>query len=219
MRVLVVEDDRVLNQTLVESLRREGYRVDSAVDGTSALEVLAHQDLDVVLLDRDLPGMNGDAVCRTLVATRHPARILMLTAAAELTDRVAGLDLGADDYLSKPFAFAELLARVRALSRRQTETSHAPVLTFKELTVDTGRRIAEVRGVPLRLTPKEYGVLRLLAGVEGGYVTVEDFLDEVWLDPLDQTRGVVKVVIYGLRRKLGASLQIVFDPGFGYRLA
>ena len=218
VRVLVVEDDPAIAQTLVEALRREGYRVDGAGDGTTALEVLAHQDIDVVLLDRDLPGMNGDAVCRTMVATKHPARILMLTAAGTLSDRVHGLDLGADDYLAKPFAFAELLARVRALTRRGPAGARSPVAIFGEVTIDTGRRIAESRGKPLRLTPKEFGVLELLVCAEGGYVTVADFLDEVWLDPLDQTRGVVKVVVYGLRRKLGAHPRIEFHPGFGYRL-
>lgn len=218
MRVLVVDDDVDLASTLVEALRREGYRVDSAHDGISALEVLSQQSVDIVLLDRDLPGMHGDAVCRTLVATKHPARILMLTAAGDLADRVQGLDLGADDYLAKPFAFAELLARVRAMSRRADLGMRPPVMTFKALTVDSGRRTAEVGGVPLRLTPKEFGVLELLAQAQGGYVTVDDFIDEVWLDPLDQTRGVVKVVVYGLRRKLPRGPQIQFDPGFGYRL-
>lgn len=218
MRVLVADDDVDLASTLVEALRREGYRVDSAHDGISALEVLSQQSVDIVLLDRDLPGMHGDAVCRTLVATKHPARILMLTAAGDLADRVQGLDLGADDYLAKPFAFAELLARVRAMSRRADLGMRPPVMTFKALTVDSGRRTAEVGGVPLRLTPKEFGVLELLAQAQGGYVTVDDFIDEVWLDPLDQTRGVVKVVVYGLRRKLPRGPQIQFDPGFGYRL-
>lgn len=218
MRVLVVDDDVDLASTLVEALRREGYRIDSAHDGISALEVLSQQSVDIVLLDRDLPGMHGDAVCRTLVATKHPARILMLTAAGDLADRVQGLDLGADDYLAKPFAFAELLARVRAMSRRADLGMRPPVMTFKALTVDSGRRTAEVGGVPLRLTPKEFGVLELLAQAQGGYVTVDDFIDEVWLDPLDQTRGVVKVVVYGLRRKLPRGPQIQFDPGFGYRL-
>lgn len=219
MRVLVVEDDPVMSQTLVESLRREGYRVDHAPDGTAALEILAHHDIDVVLLDRDLPGMNGDAVCRTLVSVEHPARILMLTAAGTLADRVQGLDLGADDYLAKPFAFAELLARVRALTRRGSASSRPPVLTHCGVTVDTVRRTAELRGIPLRLTPKEYGVLELLVAAEGGYLTVDELLDEVWLDPLDQTRGVVKVVVYGLRGKLGTPPRIQFDSGFGYRLA
>lgn len=218
MRLLVVEDDATLAQTLVEALRREGYRVDGVSDGTSALEVLAHQEVDVVLLDRDLPGLGGDAVCRTLMAINHPARILMLTAAGDLADRVAGLDLGADDYLAKPFAYAELLARVRALTRRAETGSRPPVVTYQDLTIDTGRRAAELRGVPLRLTPKEYGVLELLASAQGDHVSVEDLIDEVWLDPLDQTRGVVKVVVYGLRRKLRHGPAILFDSGFGYRL-
>lgn len=216
--MLVVEDDPGMAEMLVESLRREGYRVDGVNDGTSALEVLAHHDVDVVLLDRDLPGMDGDAVCRTLVAINHPARILMLTAAGGIADRVQGLDLGADDYLAKPFAFAELLARVRALGRRTEVVARSPVVTFKALTLDSGRRLAEVGGVPIRLTPKEFGVLEALAHAQGGFVTVDELIDAVWLDPLDQTRGVVKVVVYGLRRKLPRGPAIHFAPGRGYRL-
>lgn len=218
MRVLVVEDDPNLRQSLVEALRREGYLVSEAGDGNAALAVLGGQDVELVLLDRDLPGLDGDAVCRTLIALRHPARVLMLTAAGTLADRVAGLDLGADDYLAKPFAFTELLARMRALTRRQ-EVRPAPVVTVGDLTIDTGRRLVERGGRPVRVTSKEFGVLACLAQADGGFVTVDDLLEEVWEDPYERTRGVVKVVVYGLRRKLGDPDLIDSSAGHGYRLA
>ncbi len=218
MRVLVVEDDPNLRQSLVEALRREGYLVSEAGDGNAALAVLGSQDVELVLLDRDLPGLDGDAVCRTLIALRHPARVLMLTAAGTLADRVAGLDLGADDYLAKPFAFTELLARMRALTRRQ-EVRPAPVVTVGDLTIDTGRRLVERGGRPVRVTSKEFGVLACLAQADGGFVTVDDLLEEVWEDPYERTRGVVKVVVYGLRRKLGYPDLIDSSAGHGYRLA
>lgn len=218
MRVLVVEDDPNLRQSLVEALRREGYLVSEAGDGNAALAVLGSHDVELVLLDRDLPGLDGDAVCRTLIALRHPARVLMLTAAGTLADRVAGLDLGADDYLAKPFAFTELLARMRALTRRQ-EVRPAPVVTVGDLTIDTGRRLVERGGRPVRVTSKEFGVLACLAQADGGFVTVDDLLEEVWEDPYERTRGVVKVVVYGLRRKLGYPDLIDSSAGHGYRLA
>lgn len=218
MRVLVVEDDPNLRQSLVEALRREGYLVSEAGDGNAALAFLGSHDVELVLLDRDLPGLDGDAVCRTLVALRHPARVLMLTAAGTLADRVAGLDLGADDYLAKPFAFTELLARMRALTRRQ-EVRPAPVVTVGDLTIDTGRRLVERGGRPVRVTSKEFGVLACLAQADGGFVTVDDLLEEVWEDPYERTRGVVKVVVYGLRRKLGYPDLIDSSAGHGYRLA
>ena len=218
MRVLVVEDDPNLRQSLVEALRREGYLVSEAGDGNAALAVLGSHDVELVLLDRDLPGLDGDAVCRTLIALRHPARVLMLTAAGTLADRVAGLDLGADDYLAKPFAFTELLARMRALTRRH-EVRPAPVVTVGDLTIDTARRLVERGGRPVRVTSKEFGVLACLAQADGGFVTVDDLLEEVWEDPYERTRGVVKVVVYGLRRKLGYPDLIDSSAGHGYRLA
>jgi DNA-binding response OmpR family regulator len=219
MRVLVVEDDPNLRQSVVEALRREGYLVSEAGDGHDALAILAAQDIELVLLDRDLPGLDGDAVCRTLMSLRHPARVLMLTAAGTLADRVAGLDLGADDYLAKPFAFTELLARMRALTRRNQDARPAPVLSVGDLTIDTTRRLVERGGRPIRVTSKEFGVLTCLAQADGGFVAVDDLLEEVWEDPYERTRGVVKVVIYGLRRKLGAPDLIDSVAGHGYRLA
>lgn len=219
MRVLVVEDDGSLRASLVDALRHEGYLVSEAREGGEALSMLASSEVDLVLLDRDLPGLDGDAVCRTMVSLRHPARILMLTAAGEMADRVAGLDLGADDYLAKPFGYPELLARMRALSRRDLSHRVPTVWQVGDLTVDTVRRFVERAGRPLRLTPKEFAVLELLIGADGGYVDVDDLLDQVWEDPYEQSRGVVKVTVYGLRKKLGPPPVIEFDAGFGYRLA
>jgi DNA-binding response OmpR family regulator len=219
MRVLVVEDDQNLRTSLVEALRHEGYLVSEAGEGGEALSTLASSEVDLVLLDRDLPGLDGDAVCRTMVALRHPARILMLTAAGDMAHRVAGLDLGADDYLAKPFGYPELLARMRALTRRSLGQRLPTIWQAGDLTVDTVRRFAERGGRPLRLTPKEFAVLELLLRADGGYVAVDDLLDEIWEDPYDQSRGVVKVTVYGLRKKLGLPPLIEFDSGFGYKLA
>jgi DNA-binding response OmpR family regulator len=217
MRVLLVEDEADLADTLAEGLRREGYLVDVARDGAAALSLAATTDIDVIVLDRDLPVLHGDAVCRTLVAQQYPARILMLTAAAALGDRVSGLDLGADDYLAKPFAYLELLARIRALGRRSGAASNA-VLEHSGVRLDTSRRIAEREGHPVRLTLKEFGVLEALLGARGGWVTAEELLDDVWDEPLDRTRGVVKIVVHTLRRKLGAPAVIQSAVGYGYRM-
>ncbi|MDF1477838.1 response regulator transcription factor [Leifsonia sp. H3M29-4] len=170
------------------------------------------------MLDRDLPVLSGDAVCRTLVAERHPARILMLTAAGTLGDRVEGLDLGADDYLAKPFAYLELTARIRALARRRGAGGATGVLEAAGVRLDSVRRVAERDGVPVSLTPKEFGVLEALLVASGGYVRVEELLDEVWEDPRERTRGVVKVVVHTLRRKLGSPGIIHSSPGYGYRV-
>ena len=217
MRVLLVEDEADLADTLAEGLRREGYLVDVARDGAAALSLAATTDVDVIVLDRDLPVLHGDAVCRTLVSQRYPARILMLTAAGTLGDRVAGLDLGADDYLAKPFAYLELLARIRALGRRSGAASSA-VLERSGVRLDTARRIAERDGHPVRLTLKELGVLESLLAADGGWVTAEQLLDDVWDEPLDRTRGVVKIAVHTLRRKLGAPGVIESATGYGYRI-
>lgn len=216
MRVLLVEDEADLADSLADGLRREGYVVEVAGDGARALALAADSDVDVVVLDRDLPVLSGDAVCRTLVAQQYPARILMLTAAGTLDDRIAGLDLGADDYLAKPFAYLELLARIRALGRRTS--SAAVVLEHSGVRVDGSRRIAERDGHPVRLTIKEFGVLEALLAAGGGWVTAEALLDAVWDEPLDRTRGVVKIVIHTLRRKLGTPGVIQSAPGYGYRM-
>ena len=217
MRLLLVEDEPDLADTLADGLRREGYIVDVARDGAAALVAAARADVDVVVLDRDLPVLGGDAVCRTLVAQEYPARILMLTAAGTLGDRIEGLDLGADDSLAKPFAYLELLARIRALGRRARPQASA-VLEYAGVRLDVSRRIAERAGAPIRLTIKEFGVLETLLEAGGGYVTADELLDAVWDDPLNRTRGVVKIVVHTLRRKLGAPSVIESAAGYGYRM-
>ena len=218
MRLLIVEDEADLADTLADGLRREGYLVDVARDGASALAMAGANDIDVVVLDRDLPVLSGDAVCRTLVSQQHPARILMLTAAAAIGDRVEGLDLGADDYLAKPFAYVELLARIRALGRRGGSGGAGSVLELDGVRMDTARRIVERDGRPVRLTLKEFGVLESLLLADGGYVSADELLDDVWEEPLERTRGVVKIVVHTLRRKLGAPVVIQSAAGHGYRI-
>jgi len=170
-----------------------------------------------MILDRDLPVLSGDVVCRTLREQQHPVRILMLTAAGTLDDRVAGLDLGADDYLAKPVAYVELLARLRALTRRAAPT-HQVVLTLEGVRIDTARRIVERDGRPIALTPKELGVLEALLHAGGGHVTADELLAEVWDSGAERTRAVVKLTIHTLRRKLGAPDVIRTSPGLGYRI-
>jgi DNA-binding response OmpR family regulator len=218
MRLLLVEDEADLADTLADGLRREGYLVDVARDGGAALTMAGANDIDIVVLDRDLPVLSGDAVCRTLRSQHYPARILMLTAAGALDERIEGLDLGADDYLTKPFAYLELLARLRALGRREGGAAATPVLEFGGVRLDRGRRIAERDGTPVRLTLKEFGVLEVLLSANGGYVSADELLDEVWDEPRERTRGVVKIVVHTLRRKLGSPDVISSAPGYGYRM-
>jgi DNA-binding response OmpR family regulator len=217
MRLLLVEDEVDLADTLADGLRREGYLVDVAHTGAAALAMAGAVDVDLVILDRDLPVLSGDAVCRTLVSQSYPARILMLTAAGTLGDRIEGLDLGADDYLAKPFAYLELLARIRALGRRGPTASNS-MLEYAGVRLDMGRRIAERDGAPIRLTVKEFGVLESLLAATGGYVSAENLLDDVWDEPLERTRGVVKIVVHTLRRKLGEPAIIHSATGYGYRI-
>ncbi len=218
MRLLIAEDEADLAEALADGLRREGFTVDVVGDGSKALDHVATHDVDVVVLDRDLPVLHGDVVCRALVAAANPARILMLTAAGTLSDRLTGLELGADDYLAKPFAYLELLARIRALGRRGGPAGRNAVLERGGVRLDTARRIAERDGRPLRLTPKEMAVLQALLEADGGVLTPTRLLDEVWDDPFDRTRGVVKVVVHSLRRKLGDPPVIHTEAGHGYRI-
>lgn len=217
MRVLIVEDDLDLAETLVDGLRSEGYLVEHASDGARALSRIAATDVDLVILDRDLPVIDGDSVCRAMVAMSHPARILMLTAAGSLADRVDGLDLGADDYLSKPFAYVELVARLRALKRRDDPVIRR-VLEVGGVRLDPTRRIAERDGRPLQLTEKEFGVLEALLAADGGYMGITDLLDEVWDNPVQRSRSVVKVTVNSLRAKLGNPPVIASEAGHGYRI-
>lgn len=216
MRVMVVEDDRVLSDTLRDGLSAEGFTVDVALDGRTALDRLGEIDVDVLVLDRDLPGISGDQVCRSLREFNDDARVLMLTAASSVTDRVEGLDLGADDYLTKPFAFVELVARVRALGRRARAQS-APVIEHGNLRVDTVRRRAFVDHEPVRLSPKEFEVLEALVRADGAPLRSEQLLDIAWDTPDSLSGGVVRVLMHSLRKKIGHDL-IQFDKGHGYRI-
>jgi DNA-binding response OmpR family regulator len=216
MRVLVVEDQETLANRIAEGLRDQGMAVDVAYDGAAAVEVTAVNRYDVVVLDRDLPRVHGDAVCASLVAGPSPARILMLTAAAAVEDRVDGLNLGADDYLPKPFAFTELVARVRALSRRAPSTP--PVITRGDLTMDRARRRVSRDGRPVVLTRKEFGVLEAVLGADGAVVSAEELLESVWDEHADPFTNTVSVTMARLRRKLGDPPLIETVIGSGYRL-
>ncbi|MFD7310662.1 response regulator transcription factor [Promicromonospora sp. NPDC059942] len=219
MRVLVIEDEDVMAEAVALGLRRAGYAADIAVDGGRALELAGLNPYDVVLLDRDLPVLHGDEVCRRLVASGYPARILMLTAAGALDDKVGGLHLGADDYLTKPFAFLELLARVDALGRR-TVRATGPVLRFAGLEIDTARREVRRSGkpVPLTLTLKEYGVLVELVRADGAPVSAEELLARVWDENADPFTNAVRVTMVGLRNKLGDPPLVRTERGVGYRV-
>jgi DNA-binding response OmpR family regulator len=217
VRVLVVEDERVLADAIATGLRRETLAVDIAYDGAGALERTSVNEYDVVVLDRDLPKVHGDEVCRQLVAERNPARILMLTAAGDLDDKVEGLSIGADDYLAKPFAFAELVARVRALGRRAA-VPLPPVLERSGITLDSARRAVSRDGVPIDLTRKEFAVLEVLLRAEGAVVSSEQLLEKAWDEHIDPFTNVVRVTMMTLRKKLGDPAVIETVPGVGYRL-
>jgi DNA-binding response OmpR family regulator len=217
MRVLVVEDERLLADAVATGLRREGMAVDVAYDGTSADQRLAVNDYDVVVLDRDLPGVHGDDVCRDLVANRPDTRVLMLTAASDVTDRVDGLELGADDYLGKPFAFTELVARVRALGRRSREAI-PPVLDRDGLRLDPARQQVTRDGRPVRLGRKEFGVLEELMRADGAVVSAEQLLEKVWDENADPFTNVVRVTVMTLRKKLGEPRLVHTVVGAGYRI-
>jgi DNA-binding response OmpR family regulator len=217
MRVLIVEDDAELAEAIARGLRQEALAADVALDGERGLESALDNGYDVIVLDRDLPVLHGDEVCAQLVAAGCRGRILMLTAAGEIEDRVDGLALGADDYLPKPFAFAELVARVRALARR-AQPAIPPVLRHADLELDPGRRTA-VRGTrDLDLGPKEFGVLELLLAAGGRAVSAEELLERVWDEMADPFSTAVKVTISRLRRKLGEPPLIETVPQAGYRI-
>ncbi|GAA2574088.1 response regulator transcription factor [Actinomadura fulvescens] len=218
MRVLVVEDQADLVEILLEGLRGAGMAVDSALGGADALELLAVNEYDVVVLDRDLPDVHGDEVCRELISGGALTRVLMLTAAGAVDDRVEGLSIGADDYLAKPFDFAELVARIRALGRR-ARPPIPPVLVGGDLVMDTARRVATRAGRPLALTAKEFGVLEVLLGADGAVVTSEQLLERVWDEHTDPFTNTVRVTMMRLRRKLGEPGVVATLPGVGYRIA
>jgi DNA-binding response OmpR family regulator len=217
MRVLVVEDERDLADAIVRGLRREGMAVDVAYDGSTGHEMAFVTRYDVLVLDRDLPGMHGDEICEQLAQSGTLTRVLMLTASATVSERVAGLSRGADDYLPKPFAFDELVARVRALGRRATPLA-PPVLTIADLLVDQARRVATRGGQELDLTRKEFGVLEELLKARGGVVSTEELLERVWDANTDPFTTTVRVTVMTLRKKLGDPPLIETVVGAGYRM-
>jgi DNA-binding response OmpR family regulator len=214
VRVLVVEDHVTLAGRIAQGLRQAGMAVDASYDGAAALEAAANTAYDVIVLDRDLPLVHGDQVCRRLAGSGP--RILMLTAAAQVEDRVDGLELGADDYLGKPFVFAELVARVRALSRRAP--SAPPVLRRGDLSVDRARHRASRGSRPLSLTRKEFGILEMLLAADGALVSAEELLEHVWDADVDPFSNIVSVAMTRLRRKLGEPPLIETVIGKGYRM-
>ena len=217
LRVLLAEDHAELAETVAIGLRREGLAVDVAADGAQALERASVTAYDVIVLDRDLPEVHGDKVCETLAGQGSPARVLMLTAAASIEDRVAGLGIGADDYLTKPFAFAELVARIRALGRR-AHKALPPVLERGDLKLDPANRVATRAGRRLWLTPKEFGVLEQLLAAEGSLVSAEELLERAWDEAADPFTSTVKVTISRLRRKLGDPPVLETVAQAGYRI-
>ncbi|MFD2489744.1 response regulator transcription factor [Amycolatopsis jiangsuensis] len=217
MRVLVVEDETFLAEALQSGLRREGMAVDLAGDGATALDCVAVNEYDVVVLDRDLPVVHGDDVCRHVAASRTDCRILMLTASGRLADKVEGLHLGSDDYLVKPFDFPELVARLRALHRRATP-AHPPVLTYADLRLDPARREVHRGARPLRLARKEFAVLELLLRADGAVLSAEHLLEKAWDVHADPFTNAVRITVSTLRRKLGDPPILRTATGVGYYL-
>ncbi|MFV0533689.1 MAG: response regulator transcription factor [Cumulibacter sp.] len=217
MRVLVVEDERQLADAVARGLRREGMAVDVAYDGKEGHEKAVITAYDVIILDRDLPGMSGDAIMKELGNAGSNSRVIMLTASGAVADRVEGLSLGADDYMSKPFAFAELIARVRALGRRSNPAA-PPVLSAGDLELDSARRVVRRSGREIDLTRKEFGVLEVLLQSDGAVVSSEGLLDRVWDENADPFTTTVRVTMMTLRRKLGDPPLIETVVGSGYRI-
>jgi DNA-binding response OmpR family regulator len=217
VRILVVEDESDLASSIARGLRQEGMAVDVALDGMSALEKATVTTYDVIVLDRDLPVLHGDDVCRQLVRSRSTARVLMLTASAGLRDRIEGLDLGADDYLPKPFAFGELVARIRAVSRRAGVPA-ATVLTAGDVVIDPSRRVATRAGIRVELSRNELAVLEVLVGADGAVVSAEELLERVWDEHIDPFTNTVRMTVMKLRRKLGDPPLIDTVTGEGYRI-
>jgi DNA-binding response OmpR family regulator len=217
MRILVAEDERRLAGAIARGLRREGMAVDITHDGASALIKARVVPYDVVVLDRDLPEMHGDEVCRRLSDSDRETKVLMLTAADEPDDIVDGLTLGADDYLPKPFEWKELVARIRALARRAGRARPA-ILRRGDLELDPARHLVTRAGEEVELTPKEFGVLEALMGADGAAVSVEDLLQRVWDEHADPFTNTVRMTIMTLRRKLGDPPVLETVMGAGYRI-
>ncbi|EHR62079.1 response regulator transcription factor [Saccharomonospora cyanea] len=217
MRVLVVEDEAPLAEAVARGLRREGMAVDVAFNGDEGHEKASVTRYDVVVLDRDLPGMSGDDLCREIVTSGELTRVLMLTASGSVSDRVEGLSLGADDYLAKPFAFPELVARVRALGRRATPAT-PPVLVAADVELDPAKRTVHRSGRLVELTRKEFGVLEVLLSAKGAVVSSEELLERVWDENADPFTTTVRVTVMTLRKKLGEPGIIETVVGSGYRV-
>jgi DNA-binding response OmpR family regulator len=217
VRILIVEDEEPLAEAVARGLRREGMAVDVALDGDEGHEKASVTRYDVVVLDRDLPGMSGDELCREIVGSGQLTRVIMLTASGSVADRVEGLSLGADDYLAKPFAFDELVARVRALARRSTPVT-PPVLRAGDLELDPARRTVTRSGAPVDLTRKEFGVLEVLLAASGSVVSSEELLERVWDEHADPFTTTVRVTVMTLRKKLGEPGIIDTVVGSGYRV-
>ncbi len=217
MRVLVVDDEEDLADVIARGLRQGGMAVDVSTSGEDALYKLDVTSYDLLVLDRNLPDVHGDEICREVVSKTERPRILMLTAAGDIDDRVEGLELGADDYLVKPFVMAELIARLRAIARRPS-LALPPVLTIGDMEIDTTRRSVVRAGKSINLTRKEFGVLEMLAMAEGRVVSSEELLDHVWDEMADPFTNAVRITMMTLRRKLGDPQLIETVVGVGYRL-
>jgi two-component system, OmpR family, response regulator VanR len=217
VRVLLAEDERRVADAVARGLRREGMAVDVAYDGATALDKARLTAYDVVVLDRDLPVMHGDEVCQTLRGEEPDSRVLMLTAAAGVDDLVDGLSLGADDYMPKPFAFAELVARVRALARR-AGSAQPPTLRSGDVELDPARRTVTRDGQPIELTPKEFGVLEALLAADGAVVSNDELVERVWDENADPFTNSVRMTVLRLRRKLGDPPLVETVKGAGYRV-
>jgi DNA-binding response OmpR family regulator len=217
MRILIAEDERRLAGAIARGLRREGMAVDVTHDGASALMKARVFSYDVVVLDRDLPELHGDEVCRRLSGDERETKVLMLTAADGLDDVVDGLTLGADDYLPKPFEWKELVARIRALARRAGRARPA-VLRRGDLELDPARRSVTRAGADVDLTPKEFGVLEALMSADGAAVSAEDLLQQVWDENADPFTNTVRMTVMTLRRKLGEPAVLETVMGAGYRV-
>jgi DNA-binding response OmpR family regulator len=218
VRVLVAEDEEQLASSVARGLRQEGMAVDVALDGVEALQKARLSRYDVVILDRDLPELHGDLVCRALTDGQSESRIMMLTAAGELEDLVEGLSIGADDYLAKPFSFRELVARVRALARRAVRPT-PPVIERTGIVLDPAARTVTRDGRPLELTPKEFAVLEVLLAAEGAVVSARELVERAWDERTDPFTNSLRMTVMKLRRKLGDPQPIETFPGFGYRIA
>ncbi|TRO63239.1 response regulator transcription factor [Streptomyces sp. IB201691-2A2] len=215
--MLIAEDERMLADAVAEGLREEAFAVDVVHDGDSALERLAVNDYDVLLLDRDLPVVHGDEVCRAVVESGDRTRILMVTAASDVPSRIEGLAIGADDYLTKPFAFEELVARVHALARR-AQPAGPPTYERAGLRVETARREVYRDGHYVSLARKEFAVLLELLRADGAVVSAEELLERAWDEHIDPFTNVVRVTVMKLRKKLGPPPVIQTVPGSGYQI-